>query len=194
MKLILKTLKKIYKNQITFVLREGEAKYYQKKFRECDSPRKTWKIINERINNVKTRNIPSHVTTNAGVKIKDERVIGEAFANHFRKIGRDLVDQISDGTHNHRNYIPNKLDKTIFMYPIQFLEFQKAVTSLKNGFSIGCDGMSTSLFKELAEVLSQPLLFIFNSCMKNGLFPVCLKVAKVLPLFIKRRGLCLKII
>ena len=45
--------------------------------------------------------------------------------------------------------------------------------------------MSTSLFKELAEVLSQPLLFIFNSCMKNGLFPVCLKVAKVLPLFKK---------
>ena len=51
------------------------------------------------------------------------------------------MDQISDGTHNHRNYIPNKLDKTIFMYPIQFLGFQKAFTSLKNGFSIGCDGM-----------------------------------------------------
>ena len=28
--------------------------------------------------------------------------MAEAFANHFRKIGRDLVDQISDGTHNHR--------------------------------------------------------------------------------------------
>ena len=45
--------------------------------------------------------------------------------------------------------------------------------------------MSTSLFKELAELLSQPLLFIFNSCTNIGLFPVCLKVAKVLPLFKK---------
>ena len=53
--------------------------------RECDSPRKTWKIINEKI-------------TNEGDKIADERVMAEAFANHFKKIGRDLVDQISDGT------------------------------------------------------------------------------------------------
>ena len=67
------------------------------------------------------------------------------------------------GTHNHRKYIPNKVYKTIFMCPIQFLEFQKAVTNLKNGFSIEYDGMSTSLFKKLAEVLCQPLLFIFNS-------------------------------
>ena len=49
---------------------------------------------------------------------------------------------------NHRKHIPNKVDKTIFMYPIRFLEFQKAVTSLKDGFSIGCYGMLTSLFKE----------------------------------------------
>ena len=47
------------------------------------------------------------------------------------------------------------------MNPFQFLEFQRAVTSLKNVFSIGCDVMSASLFVELAEVLSQPLLFIF---------------------------------
>ena len=115
----MKTLKK-YENRFTFVLREAEAKYYQKKFRECDSPRKAWKIINERINNVRTRNIPSHITNNERVKITDERVMAQAFANHFRKIGHDLVDQISDGTYNYRKYIPNKLDKTIFMYPIQF--------------------------------------------------------------------------
>ena len=42
----------------------------------------------------------------------------EAFANHFRKIGHVLVDQISTGAHNYRNYIPNNKDKTIFMYPI----------------------------------------------------------------------------
>ena len=96
--------------------------------------------------------------------------MAEAFANHFRKIGLDLVDQISDGTHNHREYVPNKLDKTIFMYLVQFLEFQKDVTSLKNRFSIGCDRILTSLFKELAAVLSRPLLIIFNSCMKNGCF------------------------
>ena len=41
----------------------------------------------------------------------------EAFTNHFRKIERDLVDQNFAGTH-HRKYISNKLDKTIFMYPI----------------------------------------------------------------------------
>ena len=45
--------------------------------------------------------------------------------------------------------------------------------------------MSTSLFKELAEVLSQALLFIFNSCMKNSFFPVCLKVATILSMFKK---------
>ena len=46
-----------------------------------DSPRKTWKIINERINNVKTRNITPYIATNEGVKITEKRVITEAFAN-----------------------------------------------------------------------------------------------------------------
>ncbi|MFO7795213.1 MAG: reverse transcriptase family protein [Promethearchaeia archaeon] len=176
---------KKYKNRLTLVLREAEAKYYQNEFRKCDSPRETWKLINEKMNNVKTRNIPSHITSHEGVKITDERGMAEAFADHFRKVGHGLVDQISAGTHNHRKYLPNKVDKTIFMYPIRFSEYQKAVTSLKNGFSAGCDGISTSLFKELAGVLFQPLLYIFNSCIKNGFFPVCLKVAKILPLFKK---------
>ena len=61
-----------YKNQFTFVLRDAEAKYYQKKFREYDSLRRTWKIINERINNVKTRNIPPYITTTEGVKITEK--------------------------------------------------------------------------------------------------------------------------
>ena len=169
MKLILKTLKNI-KIWLTFVLREAEVKYYKQIFQECDSPRKTWKIINERINNVKTRNIPSHVITNEVVKITDERVMAEAFANHFKKIGRDLVDQISAGAHNHRKYIPNKIDMTTLCTLSSSWNFKKLVNSLKNEFSVGCDGMSTSLFKELAEVLSQLLLFIFNSCMKNVFF------------------------
>ena len=51
--------------------------------------------------------------------------MAEAFANHFRKIGRDLVDQISTGRHNHRKYIPNKLDKAIFIYSIRSWNFKK---------------------------------------------------------------------
>ena len=86
------------------------------------------------------------------------------------------MDQIS---HNHRSYLPNKVGRAVFMYPIKFLEYQKAVTSLKNGFSTGCDSISTSLCKDLAAIISQPLLHVFNSCIKNAFFPVCLKVAKV---------------
>ena len=45
--------------------------------------------------------------------------------------------------------------------------------------------MSTSLFKDLAAVISQSVLHIFNSCKQNAFFPVCRIVAKVLPLFKK---------
>ena len=69
-------------------------------------------------NNVKTRNITSNITANEEVKVTDERGMAEAFANHLREIRLDLVDQISAGTHNLRKYIPNKVDKTIFMYTI----------------------------------------------------------------------------
>ena len=95
------------------------------------------------------------------------------------------MDQISVGTHNHRRYIPKKYIRLYLCTLYRSWNFKERLLVLKNIFSIGCDGISTSLFKELAEVLSQPLLFIFNSCMKNGLFPVCLKVAKILPLFKK---------
>ena len=58
-----------------------------------------------------------------------------------------MVDQIFTGAKNYRKYIPNKIDKTIFMYRIQFLESQRAVAILKNKFFTGTDGMSTSLLK-----------------------------------------------
>ena len=69
------------------------------------------------------------------------------------------------------------------MYPIQFLEYPKAVTSLKNEFSTECDGTSTSLFKLLAGVISQPLLYICMYYIKMYFFQACLEVANVLPFF-----------
>ena len=72
--------------------------------------------------------------------------MANVFADHFRKVGHYMVDLISGRTHNHRKCVPSKVDKTIFIYPIQFLEYQEVVP-----------GISIFLFKDLADVLFQPL-------------------------------------
>jgi hypothetical protein len=49
------------------------------------------------------------------VKITDEKGIANSLAGHFRNVGNYLVDQITDGRHNDKKCLPNKVDKTIFI-------------------------------------------------------------------------------
>ena len=59
------------------------------------------------------------------------------------------------------------------------------INSLKNKKSCGYDNIQVYFFKVAAKVLATPLSILFNYSFRYGIFPDCLKTAKVVPIFKK---------
>ena len=62
-------------------------------------------------------------------------------------------------------------------------ELFQTIAHLKNKKSSGPDNISTFILKQCSDILTSPLLHIFNSSLSEGEFPNQLKVAKVVPIF-----------
>ena len=59
------------------------------------------------------------------------------------------------------------------------------INSLKSRKSPGIDGIPNKVLKMSAEFIISPLTYIINQSLCKGVFPECLKTAKVIPLFKK---------
>ena len=69
----------------------------------------------------------------------------------------------------------------MFLAPVTFGEFQKVITNLKRGNSLGLDRLSPNILKELACVIHVPLLHILNASISLGIFSEVWKSARVIP-------------
>ena len=57
------------------------------------------------------------------------------------------------------------------------------LNQLKNGKACGPDKITTALVKDASNFISYPLTLIYNSSMKNGIFPDYFKIVRVAPIY-----------
>ena len=69
------------------------------------------------------------------------------------------------------------------------MEVEEIITKLKNKPSVGVDGISTKFLEIMCEFISEPLAFIINMCLSQGIFPDALKTALVVPVYKKNEHL-----
>ena len=72
-----------------------------------------------------------------------------------------------------------------FLCPTTYFEVLQEINSLKNKKSCGYDNIPVYFFKVAAKVLATSLSILFNYSFRYGIFPDCLKTAKVVPIFKK---------
>ena len=53
---------------------------------------------------------------------------------------------------------------------------------MKSGTSAGIDKIEIKVVKHVIHLISEPLSFIFNECISNGIFPTQMKIARVTPI------------
>src|SRR5271156_6923652 len=75
--------------------------------------------------------------------------------------------------------------KSIFCEAVTALELTNLINSLDVKKSCGPDNISVQLVRDNCCVLLQPLLYIFNLSLEQGVVPDLMKLAKVTPLFKK---------
>ena len=63
------------------------------------------------------------------------------------------------------------------------IDLNEVIESLKNTYSTDCYDVNTVLVKHLKIILAGTLTEMFNGCLTSGIYPNCLKIGKIVPIF-----------
>lgn len=173
-----KTYAKRYKTVIRLT-KKSQNDYYIKT--ATNKSKATWNVINQTkckfpIDSVEQIIANDEIITNP----KD---IAKTFNDFFLDINND--------NHKQLNSLNNSLNKltynsnSIFFPPTIPDDINKIIISLKNKNSTGYDGITTNIVKDVANIISEPLSYIINLCIEEGIFPDKLKISIVKPVFKK---------
>ena len=112
--------------------------------------------------------------------------VADKLNEYFTAIGSDLVDAIdTHGKPIFSSYLQNA-SVTNFTYTNSD-EVLTLINGLKPKHSSGHDEILSMLLKDIRVVIPPTLSVIINQSLCTGVFPDKLKIAKVIPLFKKRR-------
>lgn len=168
-------------------LRKAEQEYYLNLFEQnINDSRKTWSTINSFINKKSKSNVPDSLVID-GIEIKDTGIIASKFNEFFSNIGHDFANALNyheGGFLPFLHSLPQNENDFAFQ-PVSPEDVSKTIESLKPKDSCGIDNLSSNLLKSLKNVLSNPICTLINQSLNLGIFPNCLKLAKVIPVYKK---------
>ena len=87
----------------------------------------------------------------------------------------------------YKNFLTNPCLNQFSLAPINEETTIKIIDSLKAKSREGVDGLSVKLLKAIKYETSKAITHIINQSLHTGIFPDKLKLAKVIPVFLKRR-------
>ena len=148
-----------------------------------NDPKEMWRAINRVLErDSESKSIPS-LNVNGKVVTEDGK-IAEALNMHFVSVGPKLAENItSKKSDNPLKYIKSNDSATFFLKPVTSFQVLMCLNQLKNGKACGPDKIPTTLVKDAANYISYPLTLIYNSSMKNGIFPDYWKITRVAPIY-----------
>ena len=116
-------------------------------------------------------------------------IIADEFAKHFATIGKTYSTNMPQSKKSLKEYLSKIKSNTssIFITPVTKSEVEKYINNLKPKNSSGLDKIDNILIKELRDLISEPLSFIYSNSLMEGTFPDRMKTVKVIPL---HKGKC----
>lgn len=137
------------------------------------SPKAMWSVINQ--NRVKPTKYFPHATPNE-------------VNSYFSNIADQLLDTLPICNVNPINYLQNKASKNNLIFnfrEVSFNEVRLCFNDLKSSNSIDVYELSATVLKSIRNTLIIPLTKIINECIRKTIFPSCLKIALITPLYKK---------
>ena len=80
-------------------------------------------------------------------------------------------------------YMGDRVEESLIWSPTTPGEVEELCRALVPGKGVGWDGVSPRVVKGVAGELAGSLSRLFNCCMRDGHYPACFKVARVVPIF-----------
>ena len=100
---------------------------------------------------------------------------------YFSAIGSSVQISSSAGVYESSSASANS--KSMFLTPVTIEELNGIISSLNSNRSPGLDGISARVLKLMAPAVLLLLTSLVNLSFESGVFPDCLKIVKVCPIF-----------
>jgi Reverse transcriptase (RNA-dependent DNA polymerase) len=184
---------KLYRNFLNALIKKTKNDFYKNKIMLCNNDRASiWKVINEVTDGGSKHSI-------AGNEIKDVTVsnktissneqpieVANGFVDYFTNIGSSLAHIIKNKpsfSHSRVYQHPQiKIEESIKFQPISENEISHLISKLKDTSACGIDDIQVVTIKKIKLFILEPLVHIFNLCLKHGVFPDSLKIAVIKPI------------
>ena len=174
-----------YRNRLNSLIRLSRKMYYSQKFENNkNNVNGLWDTVKE-ITGKNNRDHTSVFHDNDNV-LTDPNDISDAFNNYFTNLGPNLASKIGNTKNtDFMKFLPPYFSKSLFFTPTDEEEILNIVNTLKASRSVGHDGLSVNILKQIIIPITAPLVHIFNLSISTGKCPNSLKIAKVIPIFKK---------
>ena len=170
---------KIYCKLLTFVLKKSKESYYYVKL---DRLRKKSGKMWRELNTIMGRNSE---TIEYSVIENGESFSGpnaaSCFNKYFVSVGSNLAENFTRGIDNFSLNAPGVNESHQFDV-ITPDEISLLIHSFRNKVC-NIDDIRPCILTKITEFISAPLAAIFNRCVMMGIYPDCLKCARVIPIF-----------
>ena len=143
----------------------------------------TWRLLNEVINNRKSRNSVQSSFFIDNKEIPDPMEIANHFCDFFTNIGSNLAKMIPSSTSCFRSFLSGSFINPIFLEPTTELEISEICASFRAETSAGFDQVTMDVVKQTIDLIIGPLTHILNLSLRSGIVPEQMKVARVILLF-----------
>ena len=171
-----------FKNRVNSLVKRAKIRYYRNLFdKNMKNAKKTWDLIRKLSStNLDNRLIKRIIFNN--IEYNDPKDIAQAFNSYFSSVASELNSKIPTSNIDPISFLTQKLDHTIFLYPVTPLECSKIIQNLNMvGQEINC--IPIKLFKYYRNLYSGVLADMINESFISGVFPNVLKIANVTPVF-----------
>ncbi len=163
----LKPVYKNYRNQLTTIIRFAKLNHHKHLLDQLkNNSAKMWTHLNSLINIKRNNNTP---------------ISAEGLNNYFTSV----FNQAPKFQPGQLHTIPDSsfIANSFFLNPTSYNEIISTMASLSNSCAIGVDGICPKLIKCNASLLARQLAYIYNLSFSQGVFPILLKTAIVIPVY-----------
>ena len=139
---------KQYRNKLTNIIRTAKNNYYKIELGNNKTDiKRTWQLINEATNNLKKHHTKKIIIKNDQQEIiSDNKIKADIFNDYFVNVGPQLASKImKPNIQIQEKYYRN--EHSLFLRPVNRVEINSHINSLKNSGAVGKDQISVKLIK-----------------------------------------------
>lgn len=158
--------------------------YYVRRFQATRTTKGTWNELNRVLGRSKSAPVVKRLLSRDGNQtFTENNEISNQMNEYFINVGNELAQDIRSAGETDGLSFGDSSHQSMFLTPVTSDEVYRLISNLDVNKSCGVDAISNKLLKKCSYSVTYFLSNCINESFSHGIYPDCLKTAKVFPIF-----------